>query len=864
MASTHLGIVHYLDIYNSRNYRAMSKTHYGGTLGEIMDDAIRQVFGLTTENDFYARFQCEQFTLHGDPALKYYNFDKPDYVIEEPLIKITPSFINVSTGQFKVDANFMNIGKAVNKNIIVELKQTYPGQAVATVIRRDTLLFSNYMDSLSYLINIVPTRDRGLNKLTLTIDYGNGVDELYESNNSVTKEFYIIEEDVKPVYPYEFSIVNKPNAKMIVSSADPFAVSQEYLMEMDTTELFNSPFKIAKSTTTGGGVFEIDPGVTYTDSMVYYWRVAVKPTTGLPVWNNSSFQYIANGEAGFSQAHYYQHLKSDLTKLQLEMPSKWSYSPVINNLFVANGVWGSAITQESQLIVNVNDSSYIRSICDFGFTVNVFDKNTFKPWKNQVISPTSGLYGSAYPGCAPSRIHNFEFRNTQPWRNAAGKFLRDSIPDGSFVVVRFTPRSGAVNQYASAWLSDTGDGAGNNMYTELKNQGFTDIDLVNSLKAFSFVYQKNMQQTHTPEFIISPNAVEPITLSANCVTPDSIGYIVSPKIGPAKNWKQLHWRGSSDAAGGDTPVIDIYGVDANGTEVLLIPGIDINNQDRDISTIDAKDFPYVRMKMKNEDLQHYSPYQLRYWMLTYNPVPEGAIAPNLYLEAKDSVGVGELVNFGIAFKNISQADFDSVRVKLTVTNKDNVEQVVFDGRKKALIAADTIKFNTPIDTRLLAGQNTVFVTFNPDNDQPEEHLFNNYAFKNLYVRPDSLSPVMDVTFDGTHILNRDIVSAKPHILVKLSDELKGMVLDDTSLVTVNVRFPDGNLRRYYFNNSNDTLQFVPAQQGQGIDENTASVRFNPYFLEDGEYELIVTGKDRSGNFAGGHIIKYHLWSSISR
>ena len=298
-------------------------------------------------------------------------------------------------------------------------------------------------------------------------------------------------------------------------------------------------------------------------------------------------------------------------------------------------------------------------------------------------------------------------------------------------------------------------------------------------------------------------------------------------------------------------MIDIYGVDANGTETLLIPGIDINDQDRDISSIDAKDFPYVRMKMKNADLQHYSPYQLRYWMLTYNPVPEGAIAPNLYLDAKDSVGVGELVNFGIAFKNISQADFDSVRVKLTVTNKDNVEEVIFDGRKKALIAGDTIKFNVPIDTRLLAGQNTVFVNFNPDNDQPEEHLFNNYAFKNLYVRPDSLSPVMDVTFDGTHILNRDIVSSKPHILVKLSDELKGMVLDDTSLVTVNVRYPDGNLRRYYFNNSNDTLQFVPAQQGQGIDENTASVRFNPYFLEDGEYELIVTGKDRSGNFAGG-------------
>ena len=202
------------------------------------------------------------------------------------------------------------------------------------------------------------------------------------------------------------------------------------------------------------------------------------------------------------------------------------------------------------------------------------------------------------------------------------------------------------------------------MYTELKNQGFTDIDSMNRPRAFSFVYQKNMQSIHAPEFIISTGIFDPITLSSNCITPDSIGYITSPKIGPAKNWKQLHWRGSSDAAGGDTPVIDIYGVNADGTETLMIPGIDLNEQDRDISSIDAKDFPYVRMKMKNADLQHYSPYQLRYWMLTYNPVPEGAIAPNLYLDAKDSVGVGEAVNFGIAFKNISKADFDSVKVEV--------------------------------------------------------------------------------------------------------------------------------------------------------------------------------------------------------
>ena len=849
LASTGLGIVHYLDIYNNRNYKAMSTVKYGATLGEIMDEAIKEVFGLTTENDFYARFQCEQFTLHGDPAIKLYNFDKPDYVIEDPLVKISPSFISVSESQFKVNASFMNIGRAINKDIIVELKRTYPDQTVE-VIRRDTIPFTKFSDSLSYNIPIVPTRDRGLNKITVTIDAGNAVDELYETNNTVTKDVYIIEDDVKPIYPYNYSIINQQDIKMVVSSADPFAKAHDYLMEMDTTELFNSPLKVTRSLNSAGGVFEFSPGITFADSTVYYWRVASAVTTGTPIWNASSFQYIANGNPGFSQAHYYQHLKSDKARIELDSTRKWNYIPITNDLFVANGVWGSAITLEAQLIVNINDSSISRNTCNYGIIFNVIDKNTFTPWRNQVVSPTSGLYGSLYPACAPSRMTNFEFPNTKAGRNLAMQFLRQ-IPDGNFVVVRNqVTQPIASNQYAIDWLADEiTNGLGNSMYTELKNQGFTDIDSINRPRAFNFVYQKNSQQIHAPKFIISQGIYDPITLRVNCITTDSIGYLTSPKIGPAKSWQQLHWRGESDALGGDAPVVDLYGITPNGTETLLINGLVLNEQDRDISTINAQDYPYVRLKMTNADHQNYTPYQLRYWMLTYNPVPEGAIAPNIYFTTKDTTGLGEQLDFGIAFKNISKLDFDSVKVKLAITDKNNVENIIPVPRQKALVTGDTIKLRVPIDTRSLSGNNTVFVNFNPDDDQPEEYLFNNFAFRKLFITPDSLNPVMDVTFDGTHILNKDIVSSKPGILVKLSDELKSMALDDTSLVTVNVRYPDGNLRRFFFNNNNDTLQFIPASQGGGTD-NTASVNFKPYFSEDGEYELIVTGKDRSGNFAG--------------
>jgi len=99
-------------------------------------------------------------------------------------------------------------------------------------------------------------------------------------------------------------------------------------------------------------------------------------------------------------------------------------------------------------------------------------------------------------------------------------------------------------------------------------------------------------------------------------------------------------------------------------------------------------------------------------------------------------------------------------------------------------------------------------------------------------------------------MNRDLVSARPHIQIKLKDEAKFLLLNDTALSSVQIRYPDGTLRTYHFDN--DTLSFIPASSGS---DNTATIDFRPSFsqqydAEGDEYELIVKGKDRSGNKAG--------------
>jgi hypothetical protein len=84
-------------------------------------------------------------------------------------------------------------------------------------------------------------------------------------------------------------------------------------------------------------------------------------------------------------------------------------------------------------------------------------------------------------------------------------------------------------------------------------------------------------------------------------------------------------------------------------------------------------------------------------------------------------------------------------------------------------------------------------------------------------------------------------------MIKLKDEAKWMLLSDTSVATVQIRFPSGAVRTYRYNS--DTLTFIPAT-GAPNSSNTASIRFRPAFLEDGDYELIVTGRDMSNNAAG--------------
>jgi hypothetical protein len=196
-----------------------------------------------------------------------------------------------------------------------------------------------------------------------------------------------------------------------------------------------------------------------------------------------------------------------------------------------------------------------------------------------------------------------------------------------------------------------------------------------------------------------------------------------------------------------------------------------------------------------------------------------------------------------------------MRFNFVITDRNNVPHPIILPKGKVLVSGDTIVMNYKIDTKNYPGANTIFVDVNPGNAQPEQYHFNNILYKDLFVRPDNYNPLLDVTFDGVHILNKDIVSSKPHILVNLKDESRFMALADTALIKVQVRFPDGSLHNYNFG---DSMKFTPANLASG--NNTATIDFLPWFPEEGEYELIVSGKDVVGNAAGK--LDYHVTFTV--
>jgi hypothetical protein len=737
VASTHFGVVNYLHFYNYNFFKNSSVTNYGATLGEIMKNSTLDMFNITGNSDFYARMLGEQTLLQGDPALHInVKYPKPDFVVEDQTVSINPSVVSVADSSFTAKMFYMNLGNAVNDSITIKVQRQFPDGKTKTIYNT-RVKSTKYLDSLNFGFKINPIKDKGINRITITVDSDNLIDEMSETNNSVTKQFTIIENDILPVYPFNFGIVSAMPLKLKASTANPLAISRSYQMELDTTELFNSPLKTTQTVVQNGGFIEYAPVSGLINNKVYYWRVA--STSAVPQnWRVFSFTYLSGSTFGFNQGHFYQHLKSGFNRMRIDSVSrKMVFDSINENISVRNGIWPSAAYEEGHLTIAVNQDAYIRSFCAGDrIGINVFDPISGKPWLNTTVAGV-GMFNSQPADCLPGRQWNFEYDYTSlADRNKANAMLINNIPNGHYVIVRnitfeWTDPSVLVNTWK---LDAAANGNGQSLYNTLISAGFTKLDSFYDQKSWIFAFRKGTT-SFVPQQLVSENNLDRISLATTFTTTDTLGYTISPAFGPAKEWKEVHWRGNTvDPGAGDQPSVDVIGVNYSGTETNLLT-LNASQIDYNIQSISATQYPYLKLRMLNKDASNATPWQLDYWRLNYTPAPEGAMAPNIDFLLKDTFNINEPIQFRVAFKNISDANFaDSVTLKVTLIDSNDVVTTIQLPKQKALIIGDTILVNQSIPSFAYRGTYGIFVELNADFAQPEQNHFNNILYKNIYVR----------------------------------------------------------------------------------------------------------------------------------
>ena len=575
LGSTHWGIPPFLDFYNTVLYNNFCKNMYGNTIGNQIKATLQTLGANPSTLDYYTRIHMEEVNLQGDPALKLNAFAKPDYVIEDPLVKISPNIISVADSSFKVSVKWMNIGRAINDSIRVSIKQQLPTGTVR-VLYNKVLAAPHYIDSVNLTVAINPITDKGLNKLMIFIDDGNRVTELSETNNTLNRDFYIFEDELRPISPYNYSIVNTQAIPFYASTANPLSTQRQYVMEIDTTESFNSAFKKTYNTSGTGGVIQFNPGnIGFTDSTVYYWRTATVPTgTGSYIWNNFSFVYLPTGGTGYNQSHYFQFLKNAYTNITLDNDRKFRFAYKSVPIDVRTAIYPNAGQTNDYSIRNNGVIEQAGFYAPFSANQEVLrfyviDTVTNKAWVDQDLG-TSGQYGSVRPVPINSTVFPgfFQFKMTnRTERNNIMSFI-DLIPNGFIVIMTNTPTV-LCSYFPPDWKADElVNGAGISLYHKLKANGFSYIDSLRTHIPYVFAFRKGTGVAINQTFGLAQ--ADKVDVLFGIPGKELSGSIFSDKFGPAKKWNDLHWRGKSlDSPDTDSVAVEVYGVQANGNTDYL-------------------------------------------------------------------------------------------------------------------------------------------------------------------------------------------------------------------------------------------------------------------------------------------------------
>ncbi|HLV41525.1 MAG TPA: C25 family cysteine peptidase [Brumimicrobium sp.] len=869
LSSTKLGYASYLNTYSKELYKQMSPDSYGATMGEQM---VKTISNLESVNpNFLTEVTAIQMVLHGDPSLRLNWHTKPEIDLTIQDVFFTPTTVDLTTDSISVGVVLTNLGKSIEDTFALTITRNFPNTSTDSVYTI-SIAGLDYKDTINFKMPLQASIASGMNQFIIQADLPSFIPEQYDeyNNNEARVNFFIDIDGIIPVLPHNYAVVPNDSVVLKASTVNPIAAFNTYRFEIDTTDLFNSPFRKYANINGMGGVKEVFPAdwkkvannanspLVLEDSMVYFWRVSVD--SSVQNWSEHSFQYIP-GKTGWGQDHFFQFKNGGFNGVAYDRPQrerKFESQQLELSAQVhdnANSVfkYNSTLWQ-----LNGQNAEYGMCTTTPSLHVGVVSPSSIEPWgtfSNGVNADHQFGNANNGAGCRNRIEYFFIFRqNTAAQLQAFENMVENEVPDGHYMVIYSTGRA-MYNQWQTLYP---------NLFNTLQSLGATGITPTSPERAFILIVEKG--NPASARIIHAQTPGEYITLSSIFTGSVGNGVETSTVIGPALNWKTLYWKQSSmESPSTDSTRLVIRGLNPNQQVLLEIDTVfSANDSILNLNNlVDASQYPYLQLQAKYYDNTNLTPAQVDRWHVLYDRVPEAAIdGTNGYVfspNSVDSLQEGVEVSFAIDIKNISDLPMDSLLVHYWVTDKNQVKFPVNYPRQNVLLANEVLRDTVRFSTVGLAGGNTLWMEVNPYvkginnelKDQPELAHFNNLLQIPFYLNQDNINPILDVTFDGDHILNGDIVSPAAEIVISLKDENQFLIMDEDSDTTnfgIFLTNPAGEQKRMPFvdGSGNQVMQWIPAD-GANL---RFKILYNAQFETGGIYELMVQGSDKSGNLSG--------------
>lgn len=847
VAKPDLGIPAYLDMFTAGLYRHLFRQDYGKTVGQCMRESV---LDFQQAGDFYRENTALTFALHGDPAVRIYPRTRPDFDLHAADITFDPPQISAQVDSFRVVIQVHNTGKATNQPVAVELIRHYPDGSDSSLVAIANRILNR--ETISFTLPVDPSRALGVNYFDILVDLpSNQVDELDDySNNAVYQiPLHITSGELIPVVPPNFAVVPEPLITLYASTGDPLEPLRTYRIQIDTTDAFNSPWMLEFTATQKGGVVEWTLPFSLTDSTVYFWRCSadsLSPDQSFR-WRAASFQYIS-GQTGWGQDHFYQFGQNGMGGLTHDRDSRtWGYEPF--NAALRCEVFGNPSTSFEALgtryLLNLDVQDYSGPGNLPCLLVAVMDSVTLLPWQSNFNGSHPGNdFGnsmiSANARSRPEKYFIFE-QNQAAQLSGMANMLTSGIPDGNYVLIyswRFA--------LPSIWASLSPE-----LVSAFNAAGAGVLTASSDSLPFIFFFQKGSPST--AQLLMGSQPGDDLIFETQLNGRTDFGILRSPDIGPSLSWSELNWRIATAANGSPETEIRLLGISGSGSATALSEWAIPAGLETLLPLINAAEFPKIRLEARIADPADEMPPQADRWHVIHQPVPECVIDPaTAFSVTPGPLKEGQIVELSVAVRNISSFPMDSLLISYRIEDAQRVQHQLPQPRREPLLAGqvliDTIRFSTTG----FGGRNILFIEANPyvspgKTDQPEQQHFNNVLQYSFTVEEDRTNPLLDVTFDGLHILNRDVVSARPEIQIRLDDDNEFLLLNeptDTAFFRVFLQEPSSPVRPVYF--SDPSVLFIPADDSR----NRSRIEYRPLFSKDGIHTLLVQARDKSGNASG--------------